>query len=181
MEKIVVRSVHDYEWREVRALRLQALQDEAARIAFVDTFEDASSRPDEFWRQRVARASLEAGSDASTRQFVTITEEGRWFGSITVNIERVGDRAYEEAVIRTPAGGIVGLYLDPEFRGNGSVQRFFDIAFDWIRERGLHHARLYVNADNVRARRAYEKVGFHATGTTILSTVGPEIEMARHV
>ena len=67
--------MHDHEWREVRTLRLRALRDEAARIAFVDKFEDASGRPDEFWQERVALASVEAGSDAGARQFVAVTEQ----------------------------------------------------------------------------------------------------------
>ena len=94
MEKIIVRPVREHEWREVRSLRLRALQDEVARIAFVDTFEEASSRPDDFWQARAAGASLEARSDAAVRQFVAVTEGGTWIGSATVIIEHAGDKDF---------------------------------------------------------------------------------------
>jgi RimJ/RimL family protein N-acetyltransferase len=180
-EKIIVRPVREHEWREVRSLRLRALQDEVARIAFVDTFEEASSRPDEFWQARAAGASLEARSDAAVRQFVAVTEGGTWIGSATVIIEHAGDKDFLGAVIQRSAGGIVGVYLDPAFRGHGTIQRLFDAAIHWVRERGLDSARLYVHVENLRAQKAYEKLGFRATGTTLLGSVGPELEMAREV
>lgn len=181
MATVTVRPVHDHEWREVRTLRLRALRDEAARIAFVDNFEDASGRPDEFWQERVALASVDAGSDAGARQFVAVTEDGAWIGSVTVLVERAGEKDFEGAVIDRSAGGVVGVYLDPAFRGSGVMEDLLDAAVDWIRERGLDYARLYVHADNLRAQGAYEKAGFQPTGTTLLGSIGPEIEMARDV
>lgn len=179
METITVRTVHEYEWREVRALRLRALQDQAASVAFVDDFENASSQPDEFWTQRVVRASAEAGPDAAARQFVAITEDGTWIGSVTVILERAGEQDYEGAVIETSGGAIVGVYLDPAFRGRGTIQRLLEAAVDWVRDRGLRRARLYVHVHNVRAQRAYEKAGFRPTGTELVGAVGREMEMVR--
>ena len=49
----------------------------------------------------------------------------------------------------------------------------------WWRERGLSGARLHVHVDNGRARRAYEKAGFVATGVRITAVNGPELEMAK--
>lgn len=181
MPPITIRPVHAHEWREVRVLRLHALQDEAAAIAFVDNFEDATSRPDEFWQQRVALASVEAGSDAGARQFIAVTEDGAWIGSVTVLVEQAGETDFEGAVIERSAGGIVGVYLDPAFRGTGVIKNLLDAAIDWIRERDLDYARLYVHSENTRAQKAYEKAGFHPTGTALVGSIGPEIEMARDV
>jgi RimJ/RimL family protein N-acetyltransferase len=179
MEEITVRAVHDHEWREVRALRLRALQDEVAAIAFVDTFEAASLRPDEFWQQRTSGASVEAGEDAHGRQFVATSADGTWIGSLTVLVERVGEKDFEGDEILAPAGAIVGVYLDPAYRGRGIIDRLFASAVHWVRERDLGRARLYVHADNLRAQKAYERAGFSPTGKTLQGSLGAELEMAR--
>ncbi|MGV8882753.1 MAG: GNAT family N-acetyltransferase [Rhodoglobus sp.] len=178
MEQIAVRPIHDHEWREVKAIRLRALQDEVADIAFVDTFEVASARPDEFWQQRTNAASVEAEMDARARQIIA-TVDGMWVGSATVLIELEGQKDFEGDVIQSSGGALVGVYLDTEFRGRGIIQNMFDAALDWVRERGLNRARLYVNVDNLRAQKAYEKAGFRPTGATLVGSVGPELEMAR--
>ncbi|MEV4538250.1 GNAT family N-acetyltransferase [Asanoa sp. NPDC049518] len=72
-----------------------------------------------------------------------------------------------------------GVFLKPEHRGTGVIGRLFDGTVGWMRQRNLTRVRLYVHADNVRARRAYEKVGFTSTGRECHGSLGPEIEMAR--
>ncbi|CAN5149719.1 hypothetical protein BH09ACT5_BH09ACT5_07730 [soil metagenome] len=94
-------------------------------------------------------------------------------------VERAGEKDFEGTVIQTSGAGIVGVYLDPEFRGRGIIQQMFDAALYWARERGLPSLRLYVHADNLRAQRAYDKAGFRRTGTTFIGSVGLEVEMAR--
>jgi len=180
-EQITIRSVHAHEWREMRDLRLKALRDEATTIAFIDTFETASARPDEFWQQRAAAASLEAGATSGARQFVAITADGTWIGSVTVLIEHAGDNDFEGLPIGRSAGSVVGVYLDDAFRGRGTLQSLFTTALDWVRERGIGRARLYVHVENLRAQKAYEKAGFQRTGLTLDGSVGPELEMARDV
>ena len=64
----------------------------------------------------------------------------------------------------TAAGGV----------GDGVLQA----ATDWLRERGVSRARLYVHADNARAQRCCERSGFRPTGARFTGTMGPEIEMA---
>jgi len=180
-DQIIIRSLHAHEWREMRDLRLRALRDEAADIAFIDTFDSAVVRPDDFWQQRAAAASAEAGALASARQFVAITADGSWVGSVTVLIERTGDKDFEGLTIKRSAGAIVGVYVDDAHRGRGILQSLFKAAIDWVRERGLDYARLYVHARNLRAHKAYEKAGFQRTGITLEGSVGSEIEMARDV
>src|SRR4051794_26586994 len=62
----VTRRVRADEWEQVRDLRLAALQDDAAPIAFLETYQKAASEPDEFWQ---GRTSGGASSD-SAAQFV---------------------------------------------------------------------------------------------------------------
>jgi RimJ/RimL family protein N-acetyltransferase len=181
MTDITVRPIHDHEWQEVRALRLRALQDEVASIAFVDTFEEASVPPDEFWQQRAHGSSVEAGANAGVRSFIAIAGDGAWIGSVTVIVEKVGEKDFEGNEIVRDGGAIVGVYLDPEYRGRGVIQRLFDAALDWVRERELGYARLYVHSDNLRAQGAYLRAGFTPTGASFEGSLGAELEMAREV
>lgn len=181
MNDVTVRPIRAHEWRERRDQRLRALQDDAAAIAFTVNYAEAAARPDESWREVALSSSIDAGPDAPARQFVAVTGDGEWVGTLTVLIELEGDLDFEGKAVARSGGGIVGVYVDPAFRGQGLLARLFEAAFDWVRERGFDHARLYVHADNVRARAAYEKVGFAATGVTLTGLIGPELELARRV
>ncbi|MGW7595205.1 GNAT family N-acetyltransferase, partial [Streptomyces rubiginosohelvolus] len=46
----VIRPVRADEWRSVKELRLAALQDPAAPVAFLETYEQGLKRSDEAWR-----------------------------------------------------------------------------------------------------------------------------------
>ena len=173
-----VRPVRAHEWREARALRLAALSDDAAAIAFLTTHDDAADRPDEFWRDQTRASSADAGEDALARQFVAISQDGTWVGTAVALVEEVGQRDYAGSVIDHRGGAVVGVYLRPEHRGRGVMEDLLDALTAWLQSRGLPRARLNVHADNARARRLYEKAGFQATGTQFTSSIGQEIEMA---
>ena len=174
-----IRPVQADEWRQIRALRLRALSDEAAPMAFLESYAEAATRPDGFWQDRARRSSVEAGPGAAARQFVAVTGDGGWVGTAVALVEKAGDVDIEGAVIERSGGHVVGVFLRPEHRGRGVTGRLFQAVTDWLRETGLDHVRLYVHADNARAQRSYEKSGFRPTGTRISGTMGPEIEMAR--
>jgi GNAT superfamily N-acetyltransferase len=173
-----IRPVHASEWRQIKALRLRALSDEAAPIAFLDSYADASTRPDGFWQDRARGSSVEAGQEAGARQFVAVTVAGEWAGTAVALVEKAGAVDFEGAVVDKPGGHVVGVFLCPEHRGRGVLERLFRSLTDWLREIGLDHVRLYVHEENVRARRAYEKLGFQPTGTHVAGSIGTEIEMA---
>lgn len=172
-----VRPVRAHEWRELRALRLEALQDEAAPMAFLESYAAAAARSDEPW-QEYARASGVDGPAAVSRQFVAIAEDGTWVGSVVALVERAGTQDYEDTTIAQDGGHMVAVYLRPEHRGRGIMERLFAAAADWLRALGLSRVRLYVHADNARAQRLYERIGFRPTGATFTGSIGPEIEMA---
>ncbi|GAA3728693.1 hypothetical protein GCM10023082_28160 [Streptomyces tremellae] len=44
-----IRAVRPEEWEKARELRLLGLQDPAAPIAFLETYEQSLARPDSFW------------------------------------------------------------------------------------------------------------------------------------
>ncbi len=53
----VVRSINADEWPAAKALRLVALRDPIAHLAFLETYEQAAARPDSFWQERAAGAA----------------------------------------------------------------------------------------------------------------------------
>jgi RimJ/RimL family protein N-acetyltransferase len=177
--RYTVRPVRAHEWREIRALRLRALSDEAAPMAFVESHGDAAARPDGFWQGRAQASSLDAGPRAGVRQFVAVTDDGTWVGTAAALIEEAGNADFEGRVVEEAGGHVVGVFLHPEHRGRGVMDSVLQAATDWLRERGASRARLYVHADNARAQRCYERSGFRPTGARFTGTMGPEIEMAR--
>lgn len=47
-----VRPIRADEWPKAKELRLLALKDPAAPIAFLETYEQAATEPDSFWQER---------------------------------------------------------------------------------------------------------------------------------
>jgi GNAT superfamily N-acetyltransferase len=174
-----VRPVRASEWREIKALRLRALSDEAAPMAFLESHADASARPDEFWQDRARGSSIEAGPGAVARQFVAITAVSEWVGTAVGLVEKAGDLDVQGTPIARTGGHVVGVFLCPDHRGRGLLGQLFYAVTDWLREVGPDHVRLNVHADNLRAQRSYEKLGFTPTGTSVSGSIGTEIELAR--
>jgi hypothetical protein len=59
--RYTIRPARAHEWRESKALRLRALSDDAAPMAFVESHGEAAARPDDFWQGRAQSSSLDAG------------------------------------------------------------------------------------------------------------------------
>ena len=153
-----VRRVRTPEWREVRDLRIEAVGDSAAAIAFLSTVEQERAHDDEFWRDRAAGAAL---SD-SAAQF--IADDGRWVGTVTVLLRDEGTDDHLGRTVATRRADIVGVYVAPPQRGTGLLGRLFDAAAAWAEERGVDVLTLDVHRDNHRAQAAYRKLGFVPTG-----------------
>ncbi len=111
-----VRRIRADEWRQAKALRLQALADPVADLAFLETLDNASAQPDEFWQERTRNS---ADGDTAA-QFVALTADGTWAGTTTVLADR--DRA--------DSGLVVGVYVAPEHRGAGLIEALLDAAAD---------------------------------------------------
>ena len=171
-----VRRVLASDGSRIRSLRLEALGDPAAGMAFLETREHAAGRPAHFWAERAATAAL----SGSVAQFVA--ESGRvWTGTITVLIpdpeeddyfgrRHDGDRALAAAV-----------YVTPSQRGGGVVDALFEAAAEWAAAQGCSELALDVHEDNDRAQAAYARLGFRATGETVQSANGTERVMVRRI
>ncbi|MEU0274433.1 GNAT family N-acetyltransferase [Streptomyces sp. NPDC006307] len=165
--RYVIRSLRADEWRQARAIRLAALQDPAAPLAFLDTHENASAQPDDFWRGRTAGAA--EGSD-SARQFVAEAPDGSWAGTVTVLVERAGGDVRFGEPAKLDQTHVVGVYVRPEARGSGLAEALMRAGVEWswsLEGPPVERVRLYVHERNARAAALYRKVGFVPTGESV--------------
>ncbi|WP_433401053.1 GNAT family N-acetyltransferase [Streptomyces sp. CA-146814] len=173
----VMRAVRAEEWPQARRLRLEALRDPAAPVAFQDSYEAAVERPDGFWQDRTAAAA--EGWDV--RQFVAESPEGEWVGTVTVLVERPGDEVRFGEAPAVDQGHLVGVFVRPEVRGSGVADALFRVAVDWcwsLSAPRLERVRLYVHEDNPRAAAFYRRFGFVPSGQRIpVSAERPEWEL----
>ncbi|QDZ13841.1 GNAT family N-acetyltransferase [Humibacter ginsenosidimutans] len=173
---MIVRRVRQDEWRQSRDLRLDALRDPDAAIAFLDTYERASTQSDEFWAERTANASEGAGA----AQFVA-EHDGALVGTVTVLIREAGAIDHLDRAVDDARADVVGVFVRPSHRGDGTIDALFDAAATWAGDVGAIVMTLDVHEENARARAAYLRNGFTPTGETIAGPIGPEIVMARPV
>lgn len=163
-EDCAVRPVRAGEWAAVRELRLTALRDPVARLAYLETHEEAVGRPDSYWRERTANAAEDAGG---VRQFVAEAADGSWVGTVTVLIEEAGATDWAGFPVARRQGHLVGVYVRPGHRGSGVTGALFDAALEWAWGRGAERVRLIVHPENARALGFYRKAGFVESGVTV--------------
>jgi GNAT superfamily N-acetyltransferase len=174
-EKYTVRAIRPEEWRAMKELRLQALQDPVAHLAFLDVYEDAVARPDSYWQDRAAGAGEGA---TGARQFIAEGPDGGWVGTVTVLMEEAGTEDWAGFPVERRQGHVVGVYVRPEHRGCGLTEVLFDEALRWAWEVGAERVRLIVHEDNGRAQRFYRRVGFVPSGRTVPLAARPgEMEL----
>lgn len=174
MTDVRVRRIRLHEWREVRELRIRAVSDPAAPVAFLSTREQELARDDDFWQRRAADAAM--GENAA--QFVAVRDE-RWVGSATVLLREVGESDTLGRVVPAPQADVVGVFVDPAHRGEGVLGLLIGAAAEWAAGSGVSGLTLDVHADNARAQAAYRKLGFAPTGLERETVIGSEIQMSR--
>ncbi|MFF8290755.1 GNAT family N-acetyltransferase [Streptomyces sp. NPDC016309] len=162
-----IRTVRADEWRKARDIRLDALQDPLAPLAFLDTYEAAAARDDAHWEQWAGRA---AEGSADARQFVAEAPDGSWDGTVTVLVERAGEETLLGAVPEADQTHVVGVFVRPGARGKGVADALFRAALDWswsLGDGSVRRVRLHVHERNGRAESFYQKAGFVPTGESL--------------
>ncbi|MFE8947723.1 GNAT family N-acetyltransferase [Streptomyces sp. NPDC007856] len=160
----LIRAIRPDDWPRVKQLRLDALRDPSAGLAFLETYEEAEARADVFWQDRAVGSG--EGSTAA-RQFIAETPDGTWAGSVTVLIEEAGTKDWAGLAVECRQGHVVGVFVRPEHRGNGLIKALLDAGVEWARQRGVERVRLLVHEDNERAQGAYRKAGFVPSGVVV--------------
>lgn len=171
---VSVRRVRADEWEWIRDLRLDAVSDPAAPIAFLHSYDEEAAHEDAFWQDRASGAS--AGD--AVAQFVA-EADGEWIGTLTVLRWAAGATDHHGRTVTVPRGDVVGVYVRPEQRGQGVIDALFDAGVRWARGIGDDRLVLDVHVDNIRAQAAYRRIGFSDTGLTFSGSIGAEIEMER--
>ncbi|MEU5835101.1 GNAT family N-acetyltransferase [Streptomyces diacarni] len=165
----VVREVRAEDWPSAKRLRLDALRDPLAPLAFVETYEQARAQPDAFWRERTAEGS----AGGPNRQFVAEGPAGDWAGTMTVLVEEPGAEDFTGQRVERRQAHLVGVFVREERRGGTVARELLRAAVEWaLVQRGVGQIRLFVHEANGRAEAFYRKVGF--TRTVV---VGSEYEM----
>ena len=141
-----VRRIRASEWRLLRALRLEALQD--SPLSYGSTYRREVQRSDREWRERAAAGASGDGEVA----FAAITD-GRWVGMA---------RGYLEP----PIAHLIAVYVTPPWRRRGIGRAVSEAVVGWGRELHAEAVLLSVSDWNEGARRVYESIGFVPTGVT---------------
>ncbi|WP_330458620.1 GNAT family N-acetyltransferase [Streptomyces sp. NBC_00820] len=160
----VVRAIRPEEWATVRQLRLDALRDPAAPIAFLETYEVAVDRPDSFYQERAVGSG--EGS-TSAQQFIAEAPDGTWAGTVTILMEEAGSQDWSGRPVELRQAHAVGVFVRPEHRGKGLIEALFDAGVEWAWQQDAERVRLFVHMDNARAQAAYRKAGFVPSGLTV--------------
>ncbi|MGW1839037.1 GNAT family N-acetyltransferase [Streptomyces sp. BBFR2] len=152
----LIRPVKADEWKRLKELRLAALADSVARVAFRETFEEVAAQPAEYWQERAAR------SDESGTALTLIGEgpDGSWGGMVVVRLDAEAEVAQTE---------IVAAYVRPEYRGTGLSRELFEAALGWswsLSEPVVARVRVWVHEENAPAEGLYRALGFAPTGRT---------------
>ncbi|MGW6710755.1 GNAT family N-acetyltransferase [Streptomyces sp. NPDC054956] len=180
MNEHVIRPVRADEWTKVKALRIAALNDPAAPVAFLETVEQAEGRTDEFWQERTVGAS----EGRRVRQFVAEAPDGEWNGTVTVLVEDAGTTDIFDGAIEQTQGHLVGVFVRPGQRGTGLTEALFAAALEWawsLEEPALERVRLFVHEDNARAGAFYRRFGFRASGTVVPMPTDPSAKELEYV
>ena len=145
-----VRRVNAGDAEALRALRLEALRLHPTDLTADPAAEAA--RPPEAWLDLINR-SVGEGTDVL---FVADAGGGRLVGMAGVYTNKSPKLAH--------AGVVWGVYVAGACRGRGLGAMLVRSCVEWAREKGLVTLRLAVNAENVAARRCYERCGFTPYG-----------------
>lgn len=140
-----IRQTTVADWQGLKDLRLTALSDPVAPLAFFESYEVALSLTRDDWERR-----------ASPGRTVTFV------GEPGVGAE---DGALSGMVVVLPAPAyvsLVGVYLRPGHRGTGLAGELMRAAISWC---GGSEVRLHVHERNERAARFYHRLGFRPTGS----------------
>jgi GNAT superfamily N-acetyltransferase len=138
----VITQIREDDWQRLRDVRLRALAQDAA--AFVDTYANASTFPDERWRERATPRDTQAS--------FAFERDGRFDGLVSCFITDDPATVF-----------LVAMWVAPDLRGTGAAQQLVESVLEWARGRLARRVCVSVEGDNPRAARLYEKCGFAET------------------
>jgi predicted GNAT family acetyltransferase len=150
-----IRRLGPEDWGLLRRARLDALRD--APEAFGEKYEDAFGLAVEDWRNRLINVNW------------WVAEYNETVASMAALKLRHSTNVYD----------LMSVWTRPEMRRLGLAEQVIQSAIPATTQQHGERVVLFVVADNMPARRMYEKAGFVATGKSKpIDNGGTEIEMA---
>jgi len=131
---------------------------EAWRVAYRGVFPDAYLDSPEFESARREGWARQQWRDDPTSTMFAAALDGNVVGFGHVGPER------SEITASTGDGELYSFYLHPLAWGTGVAQALLERCHDQLIAGGFERAVLWALRDNPRARRFYEKSGWHFTG-----------------
>ena len=142
MSEISVRLLGEDEWKDYRAIRLEALSESPE--AFVATADEEEAFDEAHWRSRMQRsARLVAERDGAA-----------------VGVVSVGSAPSDE---EGRSGELFGLWVKPELRGSGVATKLVKNGAALARQRGQSLLYYWVGTENGRAVAFASGMGFRPT------------------
>jgi ribosomal protein S18 acetylase RimI-like enzyme len=143
---VSVATLGPQDWRDLRAIRLEALQSEPA--AYSASYEDVLARLDEEWRRRLAdNHNVYLLAKAHSRAIGMV---GGYLGS---------DDSDDSVTV------VFGMYVAREYRGQGIGRLLLASLIDRLSALPqITTIRLRVTETREPARRLYQAVGFQVVG-----------------
>jgi len=140
-----------------KALMLHAY--EHAADAFTSTPEERAQEPDEWWLKRIAHP------EGLTVAFGYFSGKSL-VGTVALEFSAKPKTRHKALVI--------GMYVLPAARGNGSARALLQAAIQFCSERGdIRAVQLEVTKGNAPALALYESLGFKAFGVEPLAVLTP--------
>lgn len=165
---LTFREARPDEWQSSRTLRLEMLAD--TPHSFGDRLSDVLAWGDDRWRTRHDSHLM-----PDSAVFVAVEPDGRWVGHMSVR---------EFHNYSPPQVWLMGVYVSPAHRGDGTAATLLDMSVMWARERGFTELYLDVHEHAVAAQRFYGGQGFAPTGHTSpypLDLTTSELEMVKRL
>jgi GNAT superfamily N-acetyltransferase len=142
---VQIRRIRADEGPKNRDIRLRMLSE--SPDAFHSTVAATQARPNGYWRNLARCSAL-----AEHRVIYVAESDGQWCGSAGGVLD-VGGSAVE----------VVGVWVDPVYRGQGVAAAMIASVLAWGRERSTAGAQLWVHDANDTAIRLYVRLGFTMT------------------
>ena len=140
MTDVGIRRAGPQDWPLVRDARLATLRTDPEQ--FTSRYEDAAAFDDAEWVRRTTAHTWFVAVEEATGRGVGLVRTGAEDGAPT------GDRL------------LASLWVAPEHRGTGLVDRLVDAVRADAGRHGGRRVTLWVKASNARARAAYTRLGF---------------------
>ena len=166
LHAVVIREAHVDEWDRSKELRLEMLAD--TPHSFGDRLPDVLLWDDDRWMKRHESHLL-----PDSAVLVAVADDGHWVGHMALR---------EFHNYSPPRVWLMGVYVTPAFRGDGTAVRLLEAAQSRAVERGFDLLFLDVHEHAVAARRFYGKLGFEPTGHMSPYPLDPtttELEMVK--